>query len=481
MRDRARGAQLAETWIPAWLRKEFAGARVVLVDHHNCHAATAYYPSPFDEATVITLDEAGDGRTGTVSSARGLELEQIAEATFPDSLGNLVSRTAALIGFSSFGDEHKLQWLSPSGDPRYADVFRAILRPRDGSLLNIDQSYLTADAEAVRENGSPGFSAKFYSECGLDAGQHLPAEVIADIAASLQLALNETVNSIATRADRGDGSKNICLAGGVALNALLIQHLETAGRFQGVFTHPAAGNAGNAMGAALHVAHQVLGITQRQKLEHLFIGPEFTDEEIKDILENSKLSFRYLPRKEELIDESVQVLRENQILGWFQGRVEFGPRALGSRCILASPLGKYVNENLNQYVKHREKFRPFAAAVPAEMAAEYFEFSDSAKFLTSVGRVKEKHRELFASNVLAGREGLAEERRIRVQVVDRDTNHYLWELLSAFGRASGVPVLFNTSFNLFGEPLVCSPRDAIRSFYCSGLDHLMIGPFSLCK
>jgi len=216
-------------------------------------------------------------------------------------------------------------------------------------------------------------------------------------------------------------------------------------------------------------------------LKHLFLGPEFSDEAIKEVLENCKLSFQYLPQSQNLIAEAVRVLREDKILGWFQGRTEFGPRSLGNRCILASPLGKYVNDNLNHYVKHREKFRPFAAAVPLESAARFFEFTDSSRFITSLGKVRDEYLPQFAGNVLASGEAVRDERRIRVQVVERETNRHFWELLSAFGKATGVPVLFNTSFNLFGEPLVCSPRDAVRSFYCSGVDHLMVGPFSLAK
>lgn len=485
MRDRARGAQLAETWIPAWLRRQFPNARVILVDHHSSHAAAAYYPSPFESSTVITLDESGDGRTASVGWAHGLNMQFRAEATFPDSLGALVSSVAMLLGYSAFGDENKLQWLSTLGEPRYAEVFREILQPREGALLHLDPRYLApADSAA---HSVAGFTDRFFAACGIGDVERGVARIVdeqqrADLAASLQAALNDTVLEIARRYACPSSEGNICLGGGVALNSLLVAHLEQSGEFGAVFVQPAAGNAGNALGAALHVAHETLGLSGREPLEHLFLGPEFSDEQIKDVLDNSKLTFQYLPQRKELIAAALKALAQNRILGWFQGRAEFGPRALGARCILASPSGKYVNENLNHYVKHREKFRPFAAAVPAEAASEYFEFSDSARFLASVGQVKPQYRERFAANLLAAPEERADsERRIRVQVVERNSNRLLWELLSACGEATGLPVLFNTSFNLFGEPLVCSPRDAIRSFYCSGLDALLIGPFSLSK
>jgi carbamoyltransferase len=279
--------------------------------------------------------------------------------------------------------------------------------------------------------------------------------------------------------------KNLCLAGGVALNSLLVEKLETAGSFEGVFVQPAAGNAGIALGAALYSAHAEAGLSPRETLEHLFYGPEYTDAEIKDVLENCKLRFRYFPKSGELVATALEELRQERIIGWFQGRSEFGPRALGARSILASPLGRYVNENLNQYVKHREQFRPFAAAVIEERAAEFFEFSPMATFLASVGHVKPAYREMFSSNVLPARPDDDStgggDGRIRVQVVERRTNPLFWELLFGFGEATGMPVLFNTSFNLFGEPLVCSPRDAVRSFFCSGLDHLIIGNFLVSK
>jgi carbamoyltransferase len=306
------------------------------------------------------------------------------------------------------------------------------------------------------------------------------------LAASIQQAMEEVVLETARQFASRQQVRNLCLAGGVALNSLLVERLEDSGEFDAVFVQPAAGNAGNALGAALYCAHGLVELESRRKLEHLFYGPEYSDNAVKDVLDNCKLRYRYLPRREELIGAAVEALQQDQILGWFEGRAEFGPRALGARSILASPLGRYVNENLNEYVKHREKFRPFAASVTEERAEEFFEFHSSARFLASVGRVKPEHRMTFESNLLPDRPGGAAKgeskpSRIRVHVVEKKSNPLFWELLDAFGKATGVPVLFNTSFNLFGEPLVCSPRDAVRSFYCSGLDHLVIGHFSVSK
>lgn len=473
----------ASSWIPKQVKQDFPSAKIVVLDHHLCHAAAAYFPSPFEQAGVLTLDETGDLKTGSLSLARGHTLEPLEDSYFPDSLGNVYSRVAALAGFTAGGDEHKLQWLSAWGKPTYAPVFRNILRRDGDSLLSVDQSFFLAG-----RNDRGGFAEKFFAATGIHPSEPISEPCRADLAASAQQVLEETVMEIACRlASRpaAGGIEALCFAGGVALNSLLVEKLETSGVFREIFVQPAAGNAGNALGAALYCAHSLLGLSPRTTLEHLYYGPEYSVSQIKDVLENCKLRFRYLQTREEILSVAVQILRQDHILGWFQGRAEFGPRALGARSILASPLGPYVSDNLNHYVKHREKFRPFAASVTEERAGEFFEYGPMAKFLASVGRIKLAYQKTFASNLLPGRprdgkEGAGPE-RIRVHVVRRKSNPLFWELLEAFGRATGFPVLFNTSFNLFGEPLVCSPRDAVRSFFCSGMDHLILGNFLLTK
>jgi len=473
----------AASWIPKQIKKEFPSAKLVVLDHHLCHAAAAYFPSPFEQAGVLTLDESGDLKTGSMSLARGNTLEPLEDSYFPDSLGNVFSRVTALAGFAAGGDEHKLQWLSAWGRPVYAPVIRNILHRDGDSLLSVDQSFFLGG-----RNDRGGFAEKFFAATGIHPSEPVSEQCRADLASSAQQVLEETVREIACRlASRpaAGGIEALCLAGGVALNSLLVEKLETSGLFREVFVQPAAGNAGNALGAALYCAHSLLGLSPRAALEHLYYGPEYSVSAIKDVIENCKLRFRYLQTREEILTVAVQILRQDHILGWFQGRTEFGPRALGARSILASPLGPYVNDNLNFYVKHREKFRPFAASVTEERAGEFFEYGPMAKFLASVGRIKPAHEKTFASNLLPGRprEGAegADAARIRVHVVRRKTNPLFWELLESFGRATDLPVLFNTSFNLFGEPLVCSPRDAVRSFFCSGMDHLILGNFLLSK
>ena len=407
--------------------RRFPKARVVSIDHHAAHAASAYFASPFDDATIVTLDREGDLRCGAKWHGAGNKISLEEEILYPDSIAELYGRVTELLGFRQRADEHMIQWLSATGEPKYTD----------------------------------GFTEMKFQDIIAAGGR-------ADIAASIQRVLEDYVIRLA-----GD-AKNVCLAGGVAWNALLISVMENSGRYEGVFAQPAAGNAGTALGAALSVWHEVLGETKRIDGGGYCFGPEFSIGEIKQTLENCKLSFRLMPTVPGLIDAVVKELRENRIVAWMQGRMEFGPRALGDRSILASPQDHYSTENLNAFIKHREAFRKFADSVPAELAAEYFEVGPNARHLATAGRVRAQYKEQFRGAILASD-------LIRVHTVSKEDNPLYWRLLHAFGEKTGLPVLYNTSFNLFGEPLVCTPRDAVRSFYSSGIDAMAVGNFLLKK
>jgi carbamoyltransferase len=267
------------------------------------------------------------------------------------------------------------------------------------------------------------------------------------------------------------GSKRVCLAGGLAMNAMLIAALE---KDRDVFVQPAGGNSGTAIGAAYYAWHQTFRREERSPLDNLYLGPSYSAEEIKRVLENCKLRFQYMLTTEEIVETAVQQLNDHKIVAWMHGRMEFGPRALGNRSILASPLNPYSTENLNTFIKHREPFRKFAASVPAELAAEYFETGTNARFLATVARVKPAHRKLFESAILG-------QDIVRVHTVSESDNPLYHRLLMEAGKKTGLPVLYNTSFNLFQDPLVCSPRDAARSFYSSGIDAMFVGNFFLQK
>jgi carbamoyltransferase len=439
------------------LRARFPNSRLLVVEHHLAHAASAYYASPFEQATVLTLDRGADFRCGSRWRAEGsrltLEFEQY------DSLGELYGRVTSLLGFEANADEHKVQWLSAAGDARFIELFNDIIG-HDGEGARIDRSYLSNEHFS---NG--GFGERFYERLGIKPGAAIPETLRPHIAAGLQRAIEAAVIRMA-----GEG-KNLCFAGGLGLNALLVAALE---RHRNVFVQPVSGNAGTAIGAVLDTWHGAYGQTKRVPLRTLCLGPASNAGEIKQALENCKLDFRYMLTHDELIETAVAQLSENKIVAWMQGRMEFGARALGNRSILASPLDPYSTENLNIFIKHREQVRKFAASVPAELAAEFFETGPNARYLATVARVKPAHREQFATAIVA-------DDLVRVHTVDRDENPLYWRLLHAAGKKTGLPVLYNTSFNLFGEPLVCTPRDAVRSFYSSGIDAMFVGQFFLQK
>jgi carbamoyltransferase len=442
------------------VRSQFPNAQVLMVEHHAAHAASAYYPSPFDDATVLTIDREGDLRSAArwKASANHLTLEQ--DLYYPDSLGDLYSRVTELFGFSAGSDEHKVQWLSTaSSGEKFLPLFAEILGSSDWPCVN--RSFF--DSDRLSEGG---FSEKFYTRLGLDDGAEIPEAMRAPLAAGLQHAIERVVLRMA------GPSEKLCVAGGLGMNALLISSLEESKQ---VFVQPAAGNAGTALGAVFYAWNNILGQKKRASLDDLCLGPSYGPEDVKQVLENCKLRFTYLMTTGELLDRAVRDLDgEKKIIAWMQGRMEFGPRALGNRSILASPLNPYSTENLNIYIKHREPFRKFAASVPEEMASEYFEAGLNARYLATVGSVRAPYRKTFEAAVLGGD-------AVRVHTVRKEDNPLYHQLLHAAGKATGLPVLYNTSFNLFGDPLVCSPRDAVRSFYSSGVDALYVGNFVVEK
>jgi len=444
------------------LRAQFPNSRIIIVEHHLAHAASAYYCSGFDSATVLTLDHSGDFRCGSRWQASGARITLESEQYAPDSIGDLYGRVCELLGFEASVDEHKVQWSSVNGDDRFKGLFLDILN-LSGTGVHIDRGFFSTERVS---NG--GFGPRFFARLGLEDGATIPDELRPHVAAGVQHAMEDAVIGLA-----GSG-ENLCLAGGLGLNALLVHALETRSGYRNVFVQPVAGNAGTAIGAVLEAWHGVYRHERRVPLRTLSLGPGFSADEIKRVLENCKLRFSYMVTTDEVVESAVAQLNDNKIVAWMHGRMEFGSRALGNRSILASPLNPYSTENLNSFIKHREPFRKFAASIPAELCAEYFDVGPNARYLATVGRVKPAHRERFAAATLAGD-------MVRVHTVDREENPLYWKLLHAAGKATGLPVLYNTSFNLFGEPLVCTPRDAVRSFYSSGIDAMFVGNFLLQK
>lgn len=469
-------------------------AKVVAVDHQLAHAAGSFYLSGFDRAAILVLSGRGDHISIAAGVGEGRRVRILKRIEFPHSLGLVYSLVTEYLGFIIGGGEQNTQWLSTAGEPEFLTAFRDLIRMDDTGIPSIDTSFF-----AHSLSGPDPFSEKFYDRFGdylrrsdrrFNNGtkRQLWTDLIEEqkagipvnsyrrnLAHSLQRHIEETVLILVDTLRRELKADALCLAGGVALNSLLISRLERESAYRRIFVQPAAGNSGCSIGSALFHWHNQLDKGHPQPLEDAFLGPEFTDQEVKPELDNCKLAYNYIASEDKLLDEVTKLIQRGGIVAWFQGRAEFGPRSLGSRSILASPMLDYTKENLNLYVKHRENFRPFAASVPEEQADEFFEHcSTLSRFLLTVSRVRKDKRDLIPAAWFA--DGMA-----RLHIVSRKTNPLFWKLLNKFGEKTGVPILVNTSFNLFGEPIVSTPREAVRSFYCSGIDALVINHFIIKK
>jgi len=473
-------------------------SKVVAVDHQLAHAASSFYLSGFDRAAILILSGKGDYITIAAGIGEGRKIRLLRRVEFPHSLGWVYSLVSEYLGFRADGGEHNTQWLSIAGEPEFLPAFQDLLKIDQAGIPSVDLSYFTPSFQ-----GPDPFSEKFYRRFGdclrrkdqrFSGGVKSPSwtDLIEgltgrrkavfpangyrrNLAHSLQQHLEQAVLALAENVRREHGADALCLAGGIASNSLLVSRLERESGYKRIFVQPAAGNAGCSIGSALFQWHNQLDQGRPEALEHVFLGPEYSDQEVKPVLDNCKLAYRYVVSEDKLLDEVAKLLYQGNIVAWFQGRAEFGPRSLGARSILASPVLAYMKENLNLYVKHRETSRPFAASVPEERAEEFFEKCASlSRFLLTVSRVRNDKRHLIPAAWFS--DGVA-----RVHTVSRKTNPLYWRLLNKFEEKAGVPVLVNTSFNLFGEPIVCTPREAVRSYYCSGIDALVINHFLVQK
>jgi carbamoyltransferase len=458
----AREAMLAR------LRQHLAGRRFLSFDHHLCHAASAFYTSDFSRSLILTLDHGANSSSGVIAIGEDDNLKPLHYLAFPNSLGWFYSRVTQLTGLRSQRDEHKLQWLSKDGQPEYLEIFRKLFTWNSKGLPSFDRRYFTHGPE-----GSGVFAPRLNRELGMSRSVPPEQAVRANLARSAQEALEEFVLHLAKNIRERIGVDSLCLAGGVFQNVLLVRALEQRSSFRNVYVQPVAGNAGTSLGAAFLARKKVAGRSGRAPLGSLALGPEPSSHEIKSVLDNCKIVYKYLNSEDELLAETTHQLDRGKIVGWCQGRTEFGHRALGNRSLLASPFNEYVLDNVNQFIKHREEFHPFALSVPAERAHEFFDCGSNCRFMASLGDLK---------NPIAGLERFTfNGNAVRVHTVERQANPLFWKLLRKFGESAPAPILVNTSFNLFGEPLVTDPRSAVRSFYCSGVDALAIGSFLVVK
>jgi carbamoyltransferase len=453
----------------ASLRQLLSGRRFSRFDHHLCHAASAFYTSDFSRALILTLDHGIGAAAGLVSLGEDDHIKALYSLSFPNSLGWFYSRVTQLAGLRPRRDEHKLQWLSKDGQPDFRDELRKLFSWSAKNLPVMDRKYFSSGLD-----GTGVFSPRLYRELGLSRSA-APAErsIRAALARSAQDVLEELVLRLAEYFRETTRADSLCLAGGVFQNVLLVRALEQRSSFRNVYVQPVAGNAGTSLGAAFLARKKSTGRSGRTPLDSLALGPEPTAQEIKTVLDNCKLVYKYLSGEDQLLEETSHHLDRGKIVAWCQGRTEFGHRALGNRSLLASPFNEYVLDNVNQFIKHREEFHPFALSVPAERAHEYFDCGPNCRFMASLGNLK---------NPIAGLERFTfNGSAVRVHTVERQANPLFWKLLHKFSESAPAPILVNTSFNLFGEPLVTDPRSAVRSFYCAGVDALAIGSFLVVK
>lgn len=436
---------------------EHIAARWEFVEHHLAHEASAFLASPYTDTAVLTMDGRGERATTSYGVFRNGDYRRLKQIDLPHSLGLLYETLTEYLGFLRSSDEYKVMALASYGEPRYLDIFRETLRLDGDGGYRLAPLDLRAHFGPPRERGGP-LTQQHY-----------------DIASSLQTVLEETVAGMALWLHEASGARHLCMAGGVALNCVLNARLRENSPFDDIWVQPAAGDAGTALGAALWTDRQHAGRPREPwVMHHAYLGPAYGDDEIEAFLKRAKLTYR---RPDNIVEEVAGLLAENRIIGWYQGRMEFGPRALGARSILASPIDPSMQSRLNE-IKDREDFRPVAPAVMQEHAAEWFATNRPgpiiAPFMLFVFDVPDDKAERIPA--VRHVDGTA-----RVQTVRRDQNALYYDLLAAFHRRTGVPVLVNTSFNTRGEPVVCTPRDAIECFWTSPLDALAIGSFLLEK
>jgi carbamoyltransferase len=484
--------------LPREMRKWLRGfeKRFVFLEHHESHAASAFFPSPFESAAILTIDGVGEWATASIGRGKGNKIELISELRFPHSLGLLYSAFTHYCGFRVNSGEYKLMGLGPYGEPKYADLIteRLLDLKADGSL-RMDMSYFNYC------QGLTMTSAKFHRLFGGPPRQ--PESPIVeremDLAASIQQVTEEIMVRMARHACTVTGERNLCLAGGVALNCVGNGRILAENVADNVWIQPAAGDAGGALGTALFIWHQLLEHERTPSPEDSqhgsLLGPRCSNEQIQQVLDGEGIAYEWLD-DEQLCAQVVGLIDEGKVVAWFQGRMEFGPRALGARSILGDARKQQMQSLINQKVKFRESFRPFAPAVLRECRNEYFEFPPGTEspymMLVSPVRAEKRLSAAEDQNQLRGLDRLRKERSsipavthidysARVQTVDEGRNPRFYRLLKAFYEKTGCPVMINTSFNIRGEPIVCTPQDAVRCFQATNLDALVLENCLLLK
>jgi carbamoyltransferase len=493
--------------MPLWIKKkvwmksliqdalgDFKGP-ILFPQHHLSHAASAFFPSPFPEAAIITTDGVGEWTTTSIGVGKENNLELLKEIKFPHSLGMLYSAFTYYTGFKVNSGEYKVMGLAPYGEPKYVQlILENILDLKDDGSFQLNMKYFNFAAGLTMTNN------RFHKLFGGPPRRResLLTQKEMDLARSVQEVMEMAMLNMARYVKKETGKKNLCLAGGVALNCVANGKILREGLFDNIWIQPAAGDAGGALGAALAVWYQYLGFSRTLNgnldfQKGSYLGPEYGDGEIRKYLESKQIPFRELER-DEIIKLTAELLSQENVIGWFRGRMEFGPRALGTRSILGDAGSPKMQKKLNLKIKFRESFRPFAPSVLAEDVSDYFELDRPSPYMLLVAEVKkelqhqmtEEELKLFGIDKLnIARSTIPAVTHVdysaRIQTVHKETNPDYWELIKKFQELTGYPVIVNTSFNVRGEPIVCSPEDAYRCFMRTEMDYLVLGNFLLDK
>ncbi len=487
-------------WIREQVSKEagFEG-KVLFTEHHESHAASAFFPSPFESAAVLTMDGVGEWATSSYGYGKGNELHLLKELHFPHSLGLLYSAFTYYTGFKVNSGEYKVMGLAPYGEPRYVKlILDELVDLREDGSLRLNMKYFNFAAGLTMT--SARFDRLFGGRPRTPEGEVTQREM--DLARSVQEVTEEAMLRMVRHVHKETGERNLCLAGGVALNCVGNGRILREGPFDNVWVQPAAGDAGGSLGAALSVWYQYLGNERRVEevcrggadgMKGSYLGPEFSDDEIEESLVTSGARYRKIPHAE-LAETVARLLAEEKVVGWFQGRMEFGPRALGARSILGDPRSPRMQSQMNLKIKFRESFRPFAPSVLRERVSDYFELETDSPYMLLVAPVRAELRRGTTEDEagLFGIERLNVPRSTipavthvdysaRVQTVRREESPVYHDLLAAFERLTGCAVLVNTSFNVRGEPIVCTPAQAFACFMRTEMDCLVVGDFLLLK
>jgi carbamoyltransferase len=457
-------------WTPQTIRKEldYEGP-IMFADHHMSHAASAFLVSPFKEAAILTADGVGEWDTATLGVGKGREINLLKSLEFPHSLGLLYSSFTHYLGFKVNSAEYKIMGLAPYGEPIFYDlILKEVVSLKDDGSFRLNMKYFAYDYGLEMINNR--FCKLF------DRSKREPESQITqfhkDVAASIQKVTDEVMLRMAKYLRKETGMKYLCMSGGVALNCVSNSKIYSFAGFDDIFIQPAAGDAGGAIGIAYYINNTVLHNERKFIWKNNFLGQSFTDENIEKQLKKLELPFKCYERPE-LLNKTATLIAEQKVVGWFQGRMEFGPRALGARSILADARNPENNSRVNLKIKYRECFRPFAPTVLLERMQNYFDFDRPSPHMLFVAQVKEDKKVIPAVTHVDG--------SVRLQTIDRDDHPLYYDLIVEFEKITGCPILLNTSFNVRSEPIVCTPIDALKCFLRTDMDYLIIGSYIVDK